>query len=796
MPRIDTIKIRRDLASNWTSVNPVLAIGEMGYETDTLRHKFGNGTDAWNDLQYANPLEEAPDDGNQYARQDGAWAVIAPESNQTDDCGTVIPLTSIYGHFCNQQSANNSTSYTINDDDVVGSYTLVLINASTEPTITGATQQGGVDFIANTDLQLLVQNRGDAGIVYSFMSVAVGGGGSSSSNYLNIKDYNVNGDGSDETTDIAAAITAIPEGSTVYFPSGTYATDNPIIINKRLRVIGNGVDTVFKTFTAENEMGVDTGVIKVTSDNVTIQNIAIDGNYTISSGGGADRNAGLYVDAGVNYTIVKNLTAYNTPRQGLCVVGENGTYENITIYDTARHNISVGDGNNTINAAKNNYFKNITCLGGEDAAFEVNDGCEDIYVDGFNFSGTFSAAPLRVITHDRVGETNKNITFINGKINSNTNGAQIDSDSLTESNDNIKLINVDIVAGNHGIVIANYTNNFYCENVTIDATAIGVQVRGNANNIFFKDVNIKDYVSGSLLDIRGTVSNDLVNISIDNLTVVGEWDGGNAQNILQYIDGLTIKNTSLKPTTSTAGDCFQIQYCNNVLIQANQVRNYTSRIVFLGECNDVLIDGCFFEDNGSHSIASNLTTNLTVRKTKISGASSNGVNTTSCTNVTIDNCDLTDNDYGVFSSGDTTYKIVNGTTVYENNDISGIEFDGTNNITIANSTIRENYRHGMRILGGSFVNVNNNQIYNNNTSTIGGSGLQLRTDNVAIENIQITNNNIYDDQGTTTQDYAIDYRVDAGSLTNIIITGNMLKDAFNATFTPSATVIVDNNVEY
>lgn len=152
MPRIDTIKIRRDLASNWTSVNPVLAIGEMGYETNTLRHKFGNGTDAWNDLPYAEG-----------------------QSSQTPDTGSTIPLDNIFGNFCNLQSANSNTSYTINSNNIVGSYAVVLINASTEPTITGATQQGGVDFIADTDLELLVQNRGDAGIVYSFMPVAVGG---------------------------------------------------------------------------------------------------------------------------------------------------------------------------------------------------------------------------------------------------------------------------------------------------------------------------------------------------------------------------------------------------------------------------------------------------------------------------------------------------------------------------------------------------------------------------------------------------------------------------------------------
>ena len=44
---------RRDTAANWTSNNPTLAAGEIGYETDTARFKIGNGTTAWISLAYA-----------------------------------------------------------------------------------------------------------------------------------------------------------------------------------------------------------------------------------------------------------------------------------------------------------------------------------------------------------------------------------------------------------------------------------------------------------------------------------------------------------------------------------------------------------------------------------------------------------------------------------------------------------------------------------------------------------------------------------------------------------------------
>ena len=46
------IQIRRDTAGNWVTVNPILADGEQGHETDTNRRKIGNGVDPWNTLPY------------------------------------------------------------------------------------------------------------------------------------------------------------------------------------------------------------------------------------------------------------------------------------------------------------------------------------------------------------------------------------------------------------------------------------------------------------------------------------------------------------------------------------------------------------------------------------------------------------------------------------------------------------------------------------------------------------------------------------------------------------------------
>lgn len=48
-----TIQLRRDTAANWTSRNPILALGEPGVETDTRKIKYGDGTTAWTALSYS-----------------------------------------------------------------------------------------------------------------------------------------------------------------------------------------------------------------------------------------------------------------------------------------------------------------------------------------------------------------------------------------------------------------------------------------------------------------------------------------------------------------------------------------------------------------------------------------------------------------------------------------------------------------------------------------------------------------------------------------------------------------------
>jgi hypothetical protein len=46
------IQVRRDTSANWTSLNPTLSSGEIGYETNTGKFKIGNGSTLWSSLDY------------------------------------------------------------------------------------------------------------------------------------------------------------------------------------------------------------------------------------------------------------------------------------------------------------------------------------------------------------------------------------------------------------------------------------------------------------------------------------------------------------------------------------------------------------------------------------------------------------------------------------------------------------------------------------------------------------------------------------------------------------------------
>lgn len=113
------IQIRRDTASNWTTVNPTLAEGELGLETNTNFLKIGDGTKAWTGLSYFST--------------GGSGGGVTELVGLTD----VVITTPTNGQVLKY---NTSTSKWINSIDSTGSGTVTSV-AMTTPTglsITGS----------------------------------------------------------------------------------------------------------------------------------------------------------------------------------------------------------------------------------------------------------------------------------------------------------------------------------------------------------------------------------------------------------------------------------------------------------------------------------------------------------------------------------------------------------------------------------------------------------------------------------------------------------------------------------
>jgi hypothetical protein len=53
MPANTVLQLRRDPSNEWLANNPILSLGEIGYETDTGLFKIGNGSSSWALLTYA-----------------------------------------------------------------------------------------------------------------------------------------------------------------------------------------------------------------------------------------------------------------------------------------------------------------------------------------------------------------------------------------------------------------------------------------------------------------------------------------------------------------------------------------------------------------------------------------------------------------------------------------------------------------------------------------------------------------------------------------------------------------------
>jgi hypothetical protein len=93
MSSIARVKLRSDTAANWTSANPILALGEAGVETDTRSFKVGDGTTAWTALPYLVAAGDSATVVRKYVRNNSGVSIPKGAAvYQTGSSGTTLTV--------------------------------------------------------------------------------------------------------------------------------------------------------------------------------------------------------------------------------------------------------------------------------------------------------------------------------------------------------------------------------------------------------------------------------------------------------------------------------------------------------------------------------------------------------------------------------------------------------------------------------------------------------------------------------------------------------------------------------
>ncbi len=148
---------RRDTAANWTSNNPTLLNGEIGYETDTGYLKIGDGSTAWTSLGYI--------DGTKVSAYPLASADIADGSITSAKLDTNITIAgdlTVNG----TTTTINSTTLTVDDKNIeIGS-----VATPTDVTADG----GGITLKGATDHTIIWTNSTDSWDFSEHVNIASG----------------------------------------------------------------------------------------------------------------------------------------------------------------------------------------------------------------------------------------------------------------------------------------------------------------------------------------------------------------------------------------------------------------------------------------------------------------------------------------------------------------------------------------------------------------------------------------------------------------------------------------------
>ena len=269
----------------------------------------GAGGVAWEDAPDTG-IADATSDGNVYGRQDAAWVDLAGEFDALGAAATAQAAAVQRANHTGTQTASTISDFDTevsNNADVAANtshrgntsnpHGVTAVQAGAEPALGNPSSNGYVlSSLTDGTRSWVTQSGGGGTAVYSIV-VDTGGAG----------DY----------TTLSAALAAASAGDAIFVRNGTYAGGVTISLDN-VRIVGESRDGVIIQSPLSS-----TPCITITGDNVTIENVTVDGRRASQSGSGSHTSyAGILVNGG-RFSTVRRCLIKDTLGNG--ITGDGGT---------------------------------------------------------------------------------------------------------------------------------------------------------------------------------------------------------------------------------------------------------------------------------------------------------------------------------------------------------------------------------------------------------------------------------------------------------------------------------------
>jgi hypothetical protein len=248
------IQVRRGTASEWTTANPILASGEIGFETDTLKGKIGDGSSVWSSLSYV--------------------FLSGPMTNPMTTVGDTLYETS--GGTATRLAGNTTTTPNFLTSTGTGS-------AAQAPTYTSSTGTGSV--VLGTNAVLITPNLGTPSAITltNGSGLPISGLTASTTTALGVGSIEL-GHATDTTLSRVSAGVVSIEGNNILVSGGALGTPSGGTLTNvsGLPISGLVASTTAALSTGTIELGhaTDTTIARVSAGVVSIE-----GNNILVSGG-------------------------------------------------------------------------------------------------------------------------------------------------------------------------------------------------------------------------------------------------------------------------------------------------------------------------------------------------------------------------------------------------------------------------------------------------------------------------------------------------------------------------------